>query len=194
MKTKRHHIKVTLLLILGVIICVFINLVILLRILRIDSNESPVVVYEVQEKNTNDNIRVWIAGIQRDASLIESRNLIMLLELNCLHNVGIHILTRENAAFLQNKYQEMKGTFLFNFTLNETIEHKKCAPFLIQDEDTINDSRAMQLHKIENRIDRISILRDIQRDVLHQEFLRNSLNKDNDGVIIIAGNIFVRLT
>lgn len=174
---------------MGVFFCILINFYLFFQITLLQSNDS--IREAIRFEPSDDNIKIWIAGIQRDASQIESRPLKTLLELNCLHSVGVHLLTREHASIAIQKMTDLKTSYFHNTTKLKTV---KCAPLIIQDQDTLGDLGKLSTRVENNRIDRISALRDIQRRLLRQEYKKyrgNNRYLNDDGAIIIAGNIYI---
>jgi hypothetical protein len=173
---------------LGILFCILIHSYLFSQLTHVQSNDH-VLRRANRYQTSDDNIKVWIAGIQRDASQIESRPLKTLLELNCLHSVGVHILSREHASIAIKKMTDLKASFFHNSTQN-------CAPLIIQDQDSLGDLGKLSPEIEGNRIDRISALRDIQRGLLRQEYTAHrGTNRyfNDDGAVIIAGNILVLL-
>ena len=173
---------------LGILFCILIHSYLFSQLTLVQSNDVVLLRRANRYQPSDDNIKVWIAGIQRDASQIESRPLKTLMELNCLHSVGVHILSREHASVAKKKMTDLKTSFFHNSTQN-------CAPLIIQDQDSLGDLGKLSPEIEGNRIDRISALRDIQRGLLRQEYTahRGTNRYFNDGVVIIAGNIVVLL-
>jgi hypothetical protein len=172
---------------LGILISILIHSYLFSQLELLQSNDMIRGANRYQP--SDDNVKIWIAGIQRDASQIESRPLKTLLELNCLHSVGVHILTRERASTAIRKMTDLKTT--------SSINMEKCAPLIIQDQDSLGDLGKLPPQIEGNRIDRISALRDIQRGLLRQEYMKHIGNNryfNNGGVVIIAGNILVLFT
>ena len=189
MKISSLEGALTTIFLLGILFCILIHSYLFSQLTLVQSNDVVLLRRANRYKPSDENIKVWIAGIQRDASQIESRPLKTLLELNCLHSVGVHILSRENAYIAKKKMTDLKTSFFHNSTQN-------CAPLIIQDQESLGDPGKLSPEIESNRIDRISALRDIQRGLLREEYTAHrGTNRyfNDDGVIIIAGNILVLL-
>lgn len=127
----------------------------------------------------------WIAGMVLDADEIQNRIWEFLIELNCDHNIGIHILVKYNADKGQTMVEELKTEHLQSV---EKVTSTTCAsPFIMLEEEQQEEpliSTADGKKPKMNRIDRIAKMRDFQRGALQDIFVEGS-NVDR-GVLILA--------
>eukprot|EP01083_Nonionella_stella_P205776 749045_1 len=87
---------------------------------------------------------IWLAGVISDGSQINSIVWDAILELNCYHNIGVHIITKENAEEALHLY-----------SVKVKAENKQCAPMKIQNQ-TVFSKRYQEMLRTSERIDRIS--------------------------------------
>jgi len=151
---------------------------------RSDMNDKSL----IQNDNNNFNhntkeVKIWIAGIILDAGKIRSDIWDYILNLNCEYNIGVHILTKINV-----EKAEKKRDFRYNI-----LDKNKCAPILIQNQNNPNMNDRQQNNKItfdlKNRIDRISSLRDYQRSLLQNVFIKNNIKEEDDQSVIIIADL-----
>ncbi len=147
-----------------------------------------------QQKHT----KIWLAGMILDFDKIQPRVIQTLLSLNCDHDVGVHMLVPNKKALRKAKddYQQIHDSRL-KIELGQKDggsgndgETDSCAPFIIQHQKdtTPNQYPNFQLSKKGNRIDRISALRDLQREMLEKVFKShtNYYGYDDDRIVILA--------
>ena len=117
------------------------------------------------------DINIWLAGIILDATKIRISIWETLLQLNCEYNVNIHIISKENSDLAKTSFLNM---------ITAKYQHSACSSI-----DIISQAEALdnlvfpiiteeELSLKKNRIDRISILRDVQRTLLHMKYSNNS--------------------
>lgn len=114
----------------------------------------------------------WLAGIMINATNIHNNTWDLLAALNCKHDFGIQLIVKDNREWgLRTMHDFM-------------VQHKSytiggCnAPFILSQEDKSIWTDGIP----NNRVDRISILRDYQRDILRSKFTGNEQN----GIVILA--------
>jgi hypothetical protein len=144
---------------------------------------------------------IWIAGLALDKDDIKVTVADTLVELNCLHNVGIHILLKSEHQIIpfQRDWRQKQSLFLKDITNESETDGSSCGPVLIQDQNSlINDTvEKMSWHSYNttaNRIDKISALRDVQRSTLYKKITIGKVQKHYssysdpilEGVVIIA--------
>lgn len=113
--------------------------------------------YHYNSSKPESSVNVYLGGMILDASRIQSHVWSVIMTLNCLHNVGVHILTQrgiEEARVAREIIQR------------ENFKGRICAPFLIQGQESVQP----QLKTTTNRIDRLSALRDYHRIQLQNLF------------------------
>ena len=132
---------------------------------KLEKNSLSSIIQTSRESNTTVD---WLAGIILDTRTVQPHIWSSIIQLNCLYNVGIHIITKENIQEGIKNRDELYSSFQYD---------RGCAPFIFYDEQNLelNQNRTKN-----NRIDRISSLRDAQRVLLSRE----SKVKDNSVVII----------
>ena len=113
---------------------------------------------------------IWLAGIISDGSQINSIVWDAILELNCYHNIGIHIITKENAE---------EALHLYSIKVKAKAKNKQCAPMKIQNQ-TVFSKRYLEIIRTSKRIDRISAIRDAHRELLREEFVYS------EGIVVLA--------
>jgi hypothetical protein len=132
--------------------------------------------------------KIWLAGMILDFDKMQPRVKQTLLSLNCNHNVGIHILLPDEAAVSQARYdyQQMKQA---HRQFKESSENAQCAPIIIQHQNQQNfdPDLSANLSNVQNRIDRISRLRDLQRLMLETTAYKS--NRDHDDSIVIIADL-----
>jgi len=106
---------------------------------------------------------VCVAGIVRDIQQIQGNMWKSLFEMNCAHSYTVHMLVG-NDVELSKQYQ-IKLWQEWRENREYTELDLKCAPFIILDE-----SKDESMTRITNRIDKISRLRDYQRQLLRESF------------------------
>eukprot|EP00978_Attheya_sp_CCMP212_P048240 scaffold491241_cov55-Attheya_sp.AAC.1 len=105
---------------------------------------------------------IFVVGLVADASHLKPTLLTQLLEMSCIHQIGIHIMTRgEDAAKAALEIHDEARVLCFG------SEHV-CAPFYVD-----NDPHEAGLLK--QRVDRIGYIREYQR-----ERLRSIFKKEGD--------------
>lgn len=117
---------------------------------------------------------------------------------NILEPIGVHILVPNNEV-AQRAIQALQETKLQMQEKEEQIRGRKvnaqCAPIVVQSQSkNTGQDNEYDLSKVNNRIDRISILRDMQRSQLKQYFHHQMSNNghdheheyDDDAVVILA--------
>lgn len=125
------------------------------------SNENGLVAF-------SNTTTVWMAGIIFDVLKIQPQIWESIVDINCNHGIGIHIISRENIDRGTEKRNKLVSGF------------NDCAPFELHDENDLN----IQANEIgTNRIDRISYLRDYQRLMLVQNQFANRWDK---GIVILV--------
>lgn len=134
--------------------------------------------FEMERGLDQDNLRpikmlpttsIWLAGIVLDGSQIKSIVWDAILELNCYHNIGIHIITKESAEEALHLY-----------SIKVKAENKQCAPVKIQNQNVFSKRYLEIIRTSRKRIDRISALRDAHRELLREEFLYS------EGIVLLA--------
>ncbi len=123
---------------------------------------------------------VWLAGIILDTSRIQERVWKSIVHLNCQHNVGIHIVAKLNVE----KGLKMRDSVCKSFEYSRS----QCAPFIIHQQD--DQLFASSREAVDNRIDRISILRDHQRNSLMKEAFSNDTVRHHGGIILADLDLF----
>ena len=114
----------------------------------------------------------WIAGIMIDVNGLHEKIWDFLMTLNCQHNVGAHIVVKENKDNGLKTRDEWMST-------NQYLP-KNCAPFILHQED-----HTVWIHGFApNRVDRIAILRDYQRNSLRE--LMKTDQPLHRGVVILV--------
>jgi len=121
--------------------------------------------------------RVYLVGLVRDASFISTDLFHKLVELNCKHGFGIHVVAESGKEHAIARYQERQSQY--SRKLDDT-----CAPFVIIDEP---DSLSKTSNHLD-RVGRIAHLRDFQRDRLQLAF--NGRATDSDVVILVDFDLF----
>lgn len=123
--------------------------------------------------NINININMWIAGMAADADKIHSNMKDTLIQLNCHHHVGIHVILKleHQIDSFQRDLQLMQSQL--GVPDNSDLNITTCAPIIIQLQDHAgpghtHTNNQHQPTMSKNRIDRIATIRDSQRYALHQ--------------------------
>ena len=117
---------------------------------------------------SHSTTKVWIAGLVLDILLIQPNVWESIVTLNCKYDMGVHIISKAN--------NDMKGIKKSEEIMEKLgFSSSSCAPFLIY----------VQIEDDQNRIDRISKLRDNQRGLLKQYISKNN-DAGKEGVIIIV--------
>lgn len=133
------------------------------------------------------DIDMWLAGMAADADKIHSNMKETLITLNCNHHVGIHIilkLSHQVHSFQRELHSMQNGNGNGNH-----CQHSGCccAPIVILSQDHLESYHT----QIQNRIDRLAMLRDAQRSALYPiySFYRHTHNQNQNqkpGIIILA--------
>ncbi len=129
--------------------------------------------------NSLDGTDVWLAGIIIDVDTIADQIWNVILELNCRKRIGIHIIAKHSSEFNHGLVNRSK------FQKKDTSE--SCGPLVIQQEGNIELLKdKLSTQKTTNRIDRISFLRDYQRQILMEKYPDDEANGMKRGVVILV--------
>jgi len=125
----------------------------------------------VNNNNNNKNDgQVWLAGIIRDASTeIQPQVLMTLVELNCRHDIAVHIVATRGVKECLQSYEKLVDSLKYSSQTCASFHVEKEPPHL----NAAND----------NRIDRIALVRDYQRQELREIYGATVTRQD---VVIIA--------
>lgn len=134
------------------------------------------------ERNNGNNSSVWLAGIILDTASIQEQVWKSIIHLNCQHNVGIHIIAKRN---VENGLKKRDALY-DSYSLEYPHPHSKCMPFIIYNQED-DQLLARSMEAVDNRIDRISLLRDYQRHILRKDMFSDDMkNIQHHGAIILA--------
>jgi hypothetical protein len=114
--------------------------------------------YQHDQFKSESYSNVYLGGMILDASVIQSQVWFTMMKLNCLHNVGVHILTQRGMEEARETRERIQGEYY--------LEGHDCANFIIQGQENIQ----LELESMTNRIDRLSALRDFHRSQLQNSF------------------------
>lgn len=114
------------------------------------------------ENDINPIVNIWLAGIVIDVNIIVDQVMDVIQDLNCQYDVGVHIITKNNSSEENRKLQNKNPN--------------SCGPLIIlQEEEEVDIDQNEG-----NRIDRISELRDYQRNIL-----KNFAQMNENSIIIL---------
>lgn len=138
--------------------------------------------FDNESKFVATNASMYITGLVMDASKLRSSIESQLLELSCIHKVGIHILTDDKAVKSTNERFSKLRNLCFGQRppshQDQQEEEASCAPMFV-DADPID---AKSLYP--NRVNRIAHLRDHQREKLRSLLLESSPSSLPDAIIV----------
>lgn len=159
------------------LLCAF-ALIIYLSLSEISDNHQKH--KDLKEILESPSVDTWIVGMALDIHRIHKNIKKTLFQLNCDHQVGVHIMIhhKDQVEALRDEYLQSLGAL--------RKKSKDCAPFVIVHEQDLQIHTGDSVTAEINRIDRISILRDRQRHSLFKYFSKHSnKNAANKGVIIL---------
>ena len=119
-------------------------------------------------------------GIVLDASAIESNILNFLVDIACRHNVMSHVLSSKGASEASSAVRILMEE---KYNSNSSESAEQCAEIVFATEPP------QLIAGIDNRIDRISRLRDYQRDMLMTDGDISPIDggsSNSNGVVIVA--------
>ncbi|KAG7361992.1 hypothetical protein IV203_025658 [Nitzschia inconspicua] len=125
------------------------------------------------KSNPDQEGRFIVAGLADSLTSIPNSTLAQLVQLNCEHQVSLHILTAQISS--SNALESLQD------------QYTSCAPFIV-----FRQNKAVK-SLFPNRIDRIAYLRDVQRDSLYRHFVDGSTNgaKDTSSLMLDHSVIMV---
>mmetsp|Transcript_12362 Transcript_12362/g.23164 ORF Transcript_12362/g.23164 Transcript_12362/m.23164 type:complete len:458 (+) Transcript_12362:70-1443(+) len=152
-------------------------------------------------QNPGSQSLIWIAGLVLDNHAMEITVKDTLIELNCRHRVGIHVLLKSEHQIIPfYKEWQQKQLLFLNHTAYEDVKiGNSCGPVLIQDQislmkDTDIQSEWLSYSTSPNRIDKISALRDLQRSILYKILVEQHVSShysssysklNQEGIVVI---------
>ena len=140
----------------------------------------------IGQSSLHSSSTVWLSGLIIDVEIISDEIWKVVFELNCQYNVGIHIITKEISSIergFQKRNIFLKSTNNSSHLSNSNKLEHDCGPFILHLEEKIIWNYQSNVINNRNRIDRISTLRDYQRNALRKEF-NDDVSKD--GVIMLV--------
>ena len=154
------------------------------------------------------SVNMWIAGMAVDADKIHSNIKDTLIQLNCHHQVGIHVILKHKHQIkpFQRDLQLMQSQLQPRVHVQDNSDltsatRTTCAPIIIQLQDHAGPGHTHQHQPTmpKNRIDRIATIRDSQRNALHQIYsqyrtdihsksqsFNSTTHKHKPGIIILV--------
>jgi serine/threonine protein kinase len=110
---------------------------------------------------------MFVAGLVRDVTDISQKTMDQIIELNCKYGVGVHLLVDKDPRLdeLEQRRRSEEGA---------------CAPFLFIFRESVADTK-----NFPNRIDRISHLRDAQREHIRQHLSSVGADLKRSAVMLI---------
>jgi len=121
-------------------------------------------------------LTIYFAGIVRTTTEIKPDILEYMVELSCEHQIVLHIVTGKGG----DGYGAMNGVTLIENAKNRHYEASMCAEVHVTEEPD-------NVPKISNRIERISVLRDFQRELLRT--LMENHNDDHDSSVVVLADL-----
>lgn len=133
-----------------------------------------------QQKDNYKTSNIWLAGIILNIHMIKKQVWDVMMELNCQHGIGIYIITKETSS-IDEGYRK-RDEFLKSILSDSRVDNS-CGPFILHPED----ETLFQNQNMNNRINKISTLRDYQRDTLKEKFsFDNNMQHKKNGIVILV--------
>ncbi len=113
---------------------------------------------------------IWVAGLVMDPNTIQDKTWDFLITLNCKYQFNVHVIVKEDKEEALKALNAIKNLQHPNVT-------DSCAAFIFQQE---SEKIWENGHNPQNRIDRLSVLRDYQRNSLMNAVQNNKNGLHND--------------
>jgi hypothetical protein len=119
-----------------------------------------------------DKGRVWLAGVVRNASAdISISRMQTIVDLNCRWNISMHVVAHVGITECRQLYRTL---------LSRKLAHNDCAPFHVEAEPA-------HVSEMSNRVDRIAVARDYQREQLRGLYYNNDMaTLRRDDLIVVV--------